>query len=62
MNDLEKNRATYIIDTAPSGIYRWDRYPIRNYPRLQQFVRTKFDSIGEIEGMYLYRNKYCRKR
>lgn len=61
MKDLQKNDATFIIDTAPSGIYRWDRYPIRNYPRLQHLVRTKFDSIGEIEGIYLYRNKYCRK-
>jgi 4-amino-4-deoxy-L-arabinose transferase-like glycosyltransferase len=62
MDDLEKNHATYIIDTAPSGIYRWDRYPIRNYPRLQQLLRAKYDSIGEIEGIYLYRNKYCRKK
>lgn len=62
MNDLEKNRATYIIDTAPSGIYRWNRYPIRDYPRLQKLLRTKYDPIGQIEGIYLYKNKNCRKR
>jgi 4-amino-4-deoxy-L-arabinose transferase-like glycosyltransferase len=62
MEDLKKNDATYIIDTAPSGIYRWDRYPIRNYPRLQQLLRTKYDFIGEMEGMNIYRNRYCRKR
>ena len=30
MGDLERARATYVLDTAPSGIYRWNRYPLRD--------------------------------
>ncbi|HEY7162331.1 MAG TPA: hypothetical protein VH815_13785, partial [Acidobacteriota bacterium] len=62
MEDLQKNDATYIIDTAPSGIYRWDRYPISNYPRLQNLIRSKYRPLVEIDGIYLYRNKNCGKR
>ena len=32
MADLERARATYILDTEPAGIFRWDRYPVRDFP------------------------------
>lgn len=59
MSDLEKNQATYIVDTSPAGIYRWDRYPIRDFPRLQQYLEDHYDAFDNIEGVVLYRRRNC---
>jgi hypothetical protein len=48
MGDLEQCRATYILDTAPAGIYRWNRYPLRDYPRLDRYVAVGYERIDEV--------------
>lgn len=60
MSDLEKNRATYILDTSPADIYRWNRYPLKEYPRLDQYVRNHYDRLDEIDGVVLYRRRDCK--
>jgi hypothetical protein len=59
MDDLERNRATYFLDTAPAGIYRWDHYPLRDYPRLERYVERYFDPLGSIQGVRIFRRRGC---
>jgi 4-amino-4-deoxy-L-arabinose transferase-like glycosyltransferase len=61
MDDLRKNHATYILDTAPAGIYRWNRYPIQNYPRLWNFIRANYEPAGSVGGVQIYREKRCNR-
>ncbi len=59
MEDLEARRATFILDTAPAGIFRWNRYPLEEYPRLASYVRDHFELVDEIDGVRIYRRKDC---
>jgi len=59
MDDLERRRATYIVDTAPAGIYRWNRYPLEDYPPLRDYVAKEFELVDEVAAVRLYRRVGC---
>ena len=60
MSDLERNDTTFILDTAPAAIYRWDHYPLSNFPRLKNYVDEKFEQIDIVEGVTIYRKRNCK--
>jgi hypothetical protein len=60
LEDLERRGATYILDTAPAGIYRWDRYPLAEFPRLQRYVDEHYELVGDVDGVRLYRRRSCQ--
>jgi hypothetical protein len=62
LDDLERSRATYIVDTAPAGIYRWDRYPIADYPRFEAYVREHYEPFASVDRVRLYRRRGCAVR
>ena len=62
MADLERTRATYILDTAPAGLYRWNRYPLRDYPRLDHYVAESYDLVDEVSRVRIYRRRGCAAR
>ena len=62
MADLERSRATYVLDTAPAGLYRWNRYPLRDYPRLDRYVAEGYDRIDEVSRVRIYRRRGCAAR
>ena len=59
MEDLEARRATFILDTAPAGIFRWNQYPMERYPRLQSYVDAQFQLVDTIEEVRIYRRTGC---
>jgi hypothetical protein len=59
MDDLRRRATTFIVDTAPAGIYRWDRYPLDRYRRLRQYVDEEFELAGEVRGVRIYRRRGC---
>ena len=61
MDDLERNAATFIVDTAPAGIYRWNHYPIERYPRLQSYIDQGFDLAGEVDRVRIFRRRGCTR-
>jgi hypothetical protein len=61
MTDLSKNNPTYIIDTSPAGIYRWDRYPIQKYPRLNEFLAANYEHAATVDQVQIYRRKNCAR-
>lgn len=62
LEDLERSRATYVLDTAPARIYRWDRYPVSDFPRLQGYLRRHYEAAGSVERVRLYRRRGCAAR
>jgi 4-amino-4-deoxy-L-arabinose transferase-like glycosyltransferase len=59
MGDLERNRATFIVDTSPAGLYRWNRYPIDDYPRLRAYLTMHYDLVADVDGVLIYRRLGC---
>jgi hypothetical protein len=62
MDDLERTRATYVLDTAPAGLYRWNRYPLRDYRRLDRFVAESYERIDDVSRVRVYRRRGCAAR
>ena len=59
MRDLERGHTTFIVDTAPANIYRWGRYPIERYPRLNEYVARHFTGVADVGGVRVYRRIGC---
>jgi hypothetical protein len=57
--DLERHRATYVLDTAPAGIYHWDRYPLADFPRLNDYLAAHYEDAGTVDRVRLYRRRAC---
>lgn len=59
LDDLERSRATYILDTAPAGIYRWDRYPLSSFPRLDAYISERYELLDRVDGVRVFRRLGC---
>jgi len=59
LGDLDRNRCTYILDTAPAAIYRWDRYPMKDYPLLNVYVAKNFELIATVDQVAIYQRLHC---
>ena len=59
MRDLEARSVTYIVDSAPSGIHRWDRFPLRDHPRLARLVEEEFEVATAAHGVVIHRRRGC---
>jgi hypothetical protein len=62
MDDLQRARATYVLDTAPAGLYRWNRYPLRDYPPLDRYVAEELEPLDEVSRVRIYRRSDCAAR
>ena len=52
--DLEASRARFVVDTAPSGLHRWNRVPLSLVPRLDEYVRANYRLVAEPAGAFVY--------
>jgi hypothetical protein len=57
MDDLERNRATYVLDTSPAVLHRW-RYPMADFP-LGAYVRQRYARIADVDGVQVWRRREC---
>jgi hypothetical protein len=57
--DLDRRGATYVLDTAPAGLYRWDRYPLESQPRLFAYVRERFERLDDVDRVRIWRRRGC---
>jgi hypothetical protein len=60
LSDLERRRATYVVDTAPAALYQWHLFPMSAYPALDRYVRDRFEPLADVDGVLIYRRKGCR--
>jgi hypothetical protein len=59
LEDLERSSATYILDLAPSGFHRWDRFPLTTFPALLDLVHRQYEIAGVIDGVVIHRRRGC---
>jgi hypothetical protein len=59
LGDLERSRATYVLDLAPSGFHRWDRFPLTTFPELLDVVRREYERVGVVRGVVIHRRRGC---
>jgi 4-amino-4-deoxy-L-arabinose transferase-like glycosyltransferase len=59
MGDLERSRPAFVVDTAPSGLHGWGRYRLEEFPRLQAFVRGRYDVVAVVDGVWIWRRRGC---
>jgi hypothetical protein len=55
--DLERNRASFILDTSPSGLHRWNHFPLAAFPRLDAYVRDRYELATQVDGVRVYRRR-----
>jgi hypothetical protein len=59
MNDLASRRPAFVLDTAPANLHEWGRYPLRDFPRLDGFVRSGYDAVAIVDGVWVWRRRGC---
>ena len=58
MKDLNDNMPELIIDTSPGKHYTgYQRYPLKNYKLLYDFVQKNYNFEKEVGGIHIYRKK-----
>jgi hypothetical protein len=61
MDDLERNRATYVLDTTRSGIHGWESFPVSAYPRLSRYLASGFERVDAVGGVEIWRRRGCAR-
>jgi hypothetical protein len=59
LEDLERSSATYVLDLAPSGFHRWDRFPLTTFPALLDLLRREYEIAGAVDGVVIHRRRGC---
>ena len=59
LSDLREKHATYVLDTAPAAIYRWNRFPLHAFPQLQNYVKENFTRLDVVDDVVIYRRDQC---
>jgi len=59
LSDLQRRRPTFVVDTAPSGLHGWGRYPLEAFPELAAFVREGFQPVAVLDGVWIWRRRGC---
>lgn len=57
VDDLERGRARWVVDTAPSGLHDWDGMPLSLAPELDRYVRQHYDLVATPAGARVYRRR-----
>lgn len=58
LDDLSRNRPTYIIDAARAGLWRW-RHEMARFPKFGALVATDYEPVGDFDGALVYRRLGC---
>jgi hypothetical protein len=57
VQDLERGRARWVVDTAPSGLHDWDGMPLSVAPELDGYVREHYELVATPAGARVYRRR-----
>lgn len=57
MEDFAKYPPELIVDTAPSNYRLYGRYPIKKFPRLEEFVQKNYRLETNVYNMDIYRRQ-----
>jgi len=59
MADLSLRRPAFVVDTAPSGLHGWGRFPLEDFPRLRDLVKAGYYAVAVVDGAWIWRRKAC---
>ena len=57
MAEMDRNKPRLIVDTSPARFHYYEWYPIKNYPRLNQYLADHYEHAAQIDGFVVYRKK-----
>jgi hypothetical protein len=57
IDDLERSGTRWVVDTAPSGLHRWEQMPLSVVPQLDDYVRGHYDLVATPAGARVYRRR-----
>ena len=57
IDDLERSRTPWVIDTAPSGLHGWDHAPLSVVPALERYVNAHYELVAAPAGALVYRRR-----
>lgn len=58
--DLERNRATYVVDTTEAPGSGWAQFPLRRSPRLTRYLAAHYAPLpADVAGVRVYRRLGC---
>jgi len=55
MDDLERARPLYIVDTSPAALDGYEAHPMSAYPPIAQLVAAHYRREATVEGLVVYR-------
>ena len=62
IGDLERTRATYVLDTAGAGLHHWRGYPAWRFPPLWDLLQRAYEPLADVDGVRIYRRRGCADR
>jgi len=62
MGDLDRHRATFVLDVAPAGLYGWNDFPVADYPRLRDYLAAHFEHVDTVHRVRIFRRVGCGAR
>ena len=62
IEDFKKNPPVLIVDTSPSNYRMYGRYPMTEFPRLEEYVKKNYVFEASIRGMDIYRRQRTEDR
>ena len=54
LDDVEAHPPALLLDTSPSGMRDYGRYPMRDFPFLSAYVEQHYRRVATIDGVDLY--------
>lgn len=57
IDDLERDKPIYILDTSPANIHDYGKYPMSAFPILNNYIKEKYEFETSLHDVVLYRKK-----
>jgi Dolichyl-phosphate-mannose-protein mannosyltransferase len=57
VEDLSRGGTRFVVDTAPSGLHDWHRFPLSAAPELDGYVREHYELVAQPAGARVYRRR-----
>lgn len=55
LEDLDRSRPVYFVDTSPGNYHNYGRYPVMNYPQLVHLLRYRYHFEADVNNAIIYR-------
>jgi hypothetical protein len=57
LEDLERRRPAWVVDTAPADIHHWSAVPLAKFPELEAYIQSHYALVASPGGAAVYRRR-----